>query len=203
MSLDISSLFVASYLLVRSYYRFRSFEEEIRVYGNTLEEVSALLSDIDYTSSRPSIVVSLEVREEIDREIRRTKLALESARRAVGWKGETRSEDRVMVGIKWAFKYADAAKVHMESLNRRHGTLLLIGHKLALAQTNERQQSWPVEASFQESTAKAAAALAREFRRHATLYSGVGEQAPRPRLDGPEPSDRNLPCINSYHSTEI
>ena len=184
MSLDVFSPVISLARLAKAFYKLHSLEEEIRVYGEALEEIDALIFDVESTLKRPSTVVTPETRERIDRKIRRTKSALEQAKSAVGWSDEVRGGAQVITErIKWAFKCTDAAKVHLESLSRCHHTLLWIGHELDKA--NERQP-WPRERYYQETQANAIASLAREAIRHATAYSGAGDRAPRLSMLGPE-----------------
>ncbi|KAI9768633.1 MAG: hypothetical protein M1840_004830 [Geoglossum simile] len=182
MNADMLSPVIALFLLVKVFYKFQSLEEEIRMYGDTLEEISALLSDVVCTRKRLSAKATPEVREKADREIRRTELALEEARRAVGWSDTMRSEAGAVVErMKWAFKYTDAARVHMESLNRCHSRLVSIGDELAKA--NERRP-WLKKRYFQEIQANAITSLARQAIGHATAYSGPGEHVPQLRCLG-------------------
>jgi len=94
MSVEALIPIVSSVFIVEFFYRLRSFEEEIRVYGDILEAISALVSDIDSTLFKPSTVITPEAREKMVRETCRAKSALENARRAVGWRGGSRGQRR-------------------------------------------------------------------------------------------------------------
>ncbi|KAH0537552.1 hypothetical protein FGG08_005651 [Glutinoglossum americanum] len=156
----------------------------MRAYNGALEGTSNLVSHVDSTRNKLSTLCTAETRERIDCELQRTRLALESAKKAMGWKGETHSGVLATVdAVEWAFKHKEAAKAHNVLLRQCHENLLCICIELALV--NERRPR-PSETYFREVQTRMLAALSRRVERNSIIYSGVGEQAPRRRLFEPE-----------------
>jgi hypothetical protein len=140
-------------------------------YKTAFEGTSALVSDVDSLQTRLSSNVHRGLRERVDRELQRTRLALKDA--------------RPLVYSRWAFRRPGTVEARMQLLSQCHRTLLVILYELV--QLDGRRPR--PEMYFQELRARAFGALASQIIRSATVYSGAGDQT-RPLRH--EPSSKCL-----------
>jgi hypothetical protein len=145
--------------------RYRSQTAEMTVYQFAFEGTSALVSDVDCISNRLSSLLRPEFRARVDRELQRTRLALENARPVLECKRGR---------IKWALEYPGTVKAHMRLLAQCHDTLLEISSELAQL---DEQQPWrpQPEKYFHDLPARMFVALASEVVRDTALNSGAGD----------------------------
>ncbi|KAI9760568.1 MAG: hypothetical protein M1840_002383 [Geoglossum simile] len=173
----LSALVIVAQML-RIAYKLRSVEGEMHAYQNSLEATSDLISHVDSTRTKLAARCTAEARARIDNELRRARTALENAKTAMGWRDETRAGVLGTVdAVEWALKYKEAAKAHNALLRLCHDTLIGICIELAMLSGPR-----PSETYFKEKQASMLAALSRRVMKNEVIYSGVGEQAPRPRL---------------------
>jgi len=162
--------------------KLRSVEGEMHAYQDSLEAISDLISHVDSTRNRLATLCTAEARARIDNELQRARTALKNAKRVVGGKDEARGGVLGTVdAMEWALKHKEATKAHSALLRQCHNTL--IGIYIELMMMNGPR---PSETYFQERQARMLAVLSRRVMKNEVMYSGVGEQAPRPRLFEPE-----------------
>jgi hypothetical protein len=176
----LSALFITVQML-RIASKLRSAEGEMHAYQVSLEAISDLITHVDSTRKRLAALCTVETRARIDNELERARTALKNARRVIGGRDEVRGGVLGTVdAVEWALKYKEA-KAHSALLRQCHNTLIGIHIELSMVSGPR-----PSETYFQERQARMLAVLSRRVMRNEVIYSGVGEQAPRPRLFEPE-----------------
>ncbi|KAI9768046.1 MAG: hypothetical protein M1839_004206 [Geoglossum umbratile] len=185
--------------ILKMTYRLRSLEDEMHAYKNAFDMTSNLVTHVDSTRTKFSALCTAEARARIDRELQRARTALEDAKGVMGWKDGARSGVLGTVdAVEWALKYKDAAKAHNLLLRQCHNTLTGICVELTLVSEGRTR---PSEVYFQEIQTRMLSALSRRVMKNAAIYSGAGEQAPRPRLFEPEQSAYSFLLFDVYHCT--
>jgi hypothetical protein len=159
--MDPISFVFLLYLPIKLECRYRSQKAKMLAYKTAFEGTSALVSDIDFLQTRLSSHVHPELRERIDRELKRTRWALKNAWPLVYSKRSKR-----------AFQEPGTVKVYMQLLDQCRETLLrILDDLMQLDGRHPRPEKY-----FQELRTRMFAALASQIVRNATLYSGAGDQ---------------------------